>query len=299
MSWHFQHTFTVPATAHDIFAALTTPSALQQWFAESVDIGVDVNGAYRFWGRHSLDTPTADTATQHIVTWIPGKDLAFSWNIAGVDTQVAIQIAEQPAKGEESDQTCLVTVRHDISDTLPLARERELIEDHWRLAIGNLMSYLAGGSGIVLPDYTDPAPVVHLHIDIQAPRDVVFRALTTPSLVNQWLGSTTTIVEPHQGGRFEVGWKYQVDGRDVVGGPTRILEYVENERLTLDWPDWRGDTTVTGQTITFVLHEHNGGTRVEFTHAGFTRTTDISDYPFGWLYFLGALRDVTVQSLTS
>ena len=162
----------------------------------------------------------------------------------------------------------LVVVRHDIGDTLPFVRERELIDDYWRWAWAISLSYLAGGSGIVLPDFTDPTPVVRLSIEIDAPREVVFHTLITPALVNQWLGSTTTIVEPRQGGRFEVGWKYKVDGRDVVGGPTRILEYVENERLTLDWPDWRGDPTVTGQTITFALHDIHGKTRVDFTHPG-------------------------------
>lgn len=259
-----------------------------------MDIGTDIDEPFRFWGRHTLDTPTAEGATQRIVSWVPHRDLAFTWDIAGVDTQVGVQITVNDA-----GESCTVLVRHDVSDTLPFIRERELIDDHWRLAMGNLMCYLAGGDGIVLPDFTDPTPVVQLSIEIDAPRDVVFQTLVTPSLVNQWLGSTTTIVEPHVGGRFVVGWQYQVDGRDVAGGPTHILEYIENERLTLDWPDWRGDVTVTGQTITFVLHDRDGKTQVDFTHSGFTRTTDISDYPFGWVYFLGLLRDVAVKTRLS
>ncbi len=75
--------------------------------------------------------------------------------------------------------------------------------------------------------------------------------------------------------------------------PLPILEFVENQRLKLDWPDWRGDESVTGQTITFDLESVGEQTRLTFVHAGFTRTTDISDFPFGWAWFIGALRDAT------
>ena len=86
------------------------------------------------------------------------------------------------------------------------------------------------------------------------------------------------------------GWKYEVAGREVVGGPTRILELVENEKLVTDWPDWRGDADVPVQTITWRLEDDGDGTRVTLVHSGFTRAADWSDYPFGWGYFLGALK---------
>ena len=38
----------------------------------------------------------------------------------------------------------------------------------------------------------------------------------------------------------------------------------------------------------------NGGTQVEFVHAGFTRTAELSDSPFGWSHFLGELSKVAV-----
>ena len=36
----------------------------------------------------------------------------------------------------------------------------ELVDDLWRLTLGNLQAYLRGGDGIVLPDYTDPNPEI-------------------------------------------------------------------------------------------------------------------------------------------
>lgn len=68
-----------------------------------------------------------------------------------------------------------------------------------------------------------------------------------------------------------------------------------NEKLVLDWPDWRGDKTVTGQQIGFYLETVGQGTRVTLVHSGFGRTADLSDYPFGWVYFLGKLREVFLE----
>ena len=84
---------------------------------------------------------------------------------------------------------------------------------------------------------------------------------------------------------------HKVDGRDVEGGPTKILEFIPNEKLVLDWPDWRGDKSVAGQRITFQLEAEGSGTKLTFVHSGFDRTTDIGDYPFGWVYFIGKLGD--------
>ncbi len=62
---------------------------------------------------------------------------------------------------------------------------------------------------------------------------------------------------------------------------------MQDEKLVLDWPDWRGDASVGGQTITFGLAPLDGGrTLLSFVHAGYGRTTDVGDYGFGWVWFL-------------
>ncbi len=288
MALTHEHSCTLPASSDVVFAALTEPAQLTRWFAESVDVGDGAGAPFRFWGRHSLDTPSAEMATQRITRWEPGHALGFSWTIGDVETGVSIAL-------EAEGEGCKVRLRHEVPNALPHRRERELIDDHWRLAFGNLAAHLAGGDGIALPDYSDPMPTVHHDLHIDAPVEVVFRALTTPSAVNEWLGAKHTVIEPRVGGRYSVGWQYTIDGRDVTGGPTRILEYTANERLVLDWPDWRGDETVTGQTICFTLEPADRQTRLMFVHAGFGRAADISDYPFGWAWFLGQLRDVATR----
>jgi uncharacterized protein YndB with AHSA1/START domain len=145
------------------------------------------------------------------------------------------------------------------------------------------------GGRVLLPDFTDASPEIRLSIDIDAPRERVFDALMKPELLNKWVASAAA-VEPRVGGRYSYGWSYPMGGVTVEGGPTRILELIENEKLVIDWPDWRGDATVPTQRITWLLETVGPQTRVTLIHSGFVRAADISDYPFGWSDFAGRLK---------
>jgi uncharacterized protein YndB with AHSA1/START domain len=287
MPWTHEHSWKLEATPERVFAALMEPAQLTRWFTEHAEIVPQPGGDYRFWGKHTLGTPRKGSATQRITRLEQGRVLAFSWMVYGVDTQVTLALAS------EGDGSRL-TLHHEIKGELPLPRPKELIDDHWRLAFGNLTAFLADGTGLLLPDYTDPSPEIRMKLTINAPPEVVFQALITPESINQWFGTQSAEVDPRPGGKYLLSWKYQVDGRDVMGGPTKILELVPGQKLVLDWPDWRGDASVSGQTITFLLKPAGKGTELTFVHAGFSRTADISDYGFGWPYFLGLLVE-TIQ----
>jgi uncharacterized protein YndB with AHSA1/START domain len=283
MSFSHSHSWTLKATPADVFRALTEPAELTKWFAEGAQVEPRVGGVYRFWGRHTLGTPPQDAARQTITRYEPDTALGFDWPISEVDTDVLVQLEPTP-KGTK------LTLTHNVSGDLNLPRQRELIDDHWRLAIGNLTSYLKGGAGVVLPDYFDPHPEVRITMPLDAPPAVVFRALVEPERINRWFGSKSALVEPHTGGRYQLGWSSKINGADVASGPTRIIELVPDTKLVLDWPDWRGDANVSAQTITFLLApDGKGGTTLTFVHGGFGRTTDQSDYGFGWRYFLNNL----------
>jgi uncharacterized protein YndB with AHSA1/START domain len=283
MTFSHSHSWTLSSTPDKIFRALTDPAELTQWFSEHAQIEPRVGGVYRFWGRHTIGTPPHEDARQTISRFEPNSVLAFNWAINDVDTDVVITLA-QDAKGT------VLTITHSISGDLAVPRQRELIDDHWRLAVGNLSSYLAG-KPVVMPDYFDPAPEVRLTMPLDAPPSTVFRALIEPERINRWFGTKSSVVEPRVGGRYDLNWSSNIDGKDVTEGPTKILELVPDEKLVLDWPDWRGDKSVTGQTITFLLApDGKGGTTLTFVHAGFGRTTDVSDYGFGWPSFLEQLK---------
>jgi len=152
------------------------------------------------------------------------------------------------------------------------------------MSLGNLSALLRGG-GIVLPNFADPRPEIRLAIMIDAPRARVFRALTAPDSLNQWI-ATDAAVEPVVGGRYSYGWSYPIDGATVAGGPTRILGWVPDETLVTDWPDWRGDATQAPTTVTWLLADRDRQTLLTLVHSGFSRTADLCDYPQGWWSFL-------------
>ncbi len=288
---------TVAASAEEVFRAWTNADALRAWFAEHVDLEASANadvptqpteGApFRFWGRRTLGCPTDAQATQTLTHLVAPDSLGFSWTLHDVPTDV--RVAFSAAKSGTK-----VTIEHTLQGSLGVKREKEYVDDFWRFSLGNLAAFLAGGTDIDRIDLCADAPVaICIAQHVNASRASVYRALIEPSLVNQWLFTSEAEVEPHSGGRYSVGWKYQVDGRDVVGGPTTILDMQPDEQLVLDWPDWRGDPAVPDQRIAFTLSDQtSGGTRVTFVHDGFTRAVDVSDFPFGWREFLRGLARV-------
>ncbi len=284
MSFSHEHRLQLAATPERVFRALTDPTELAAWFAERVDVSAVAGGPFRFWGRFTLGAQAEAEADQRLVRIEPDRELAFSWRLYGVPTEVAWALEADGDAGSK------ITVRHRVDGDLAMPRPKELVDDYWRLVTGNLMSHVAGGEGIFRPDFTDPAPEVRLSLYIAAPPAKVFRTLLDPESVQRWVRAGVPEIDPRPGGRYTFNMKYQVEGRDVIGGPTHILELVPDQKLVLDWPDWRGDDTVTGQTITFQLAPEGAGTRLTFTHAGFVRAADISDYPFGWGWFMDNLK---------
>lgn len=263
------------------FALITQAEELRHWFAQDVEIDASLGGQFRFAGRGAY-VPVATVLERfeadHLIAW--------RWPVHGVDVMVTLTITPK-----DDPQTCRIDVACTIPNTLPIPRGRELIDDIWRFQLANLKTYSEGGEGVFLPDYSDPTPEVRQTILISAPQPTVFRTLLDPELLKQWC-SGDAVVDPRVGGQYKFGWNYEVDGKQVAGGPTRIIELIENERLVTDWPDWRGDESNAGQTITWLLADEGEGTSLTLTHNGFARTADVSDYPFGWAWFASEIKRV-------
>lgn len=151
MSFAHSHSWTIPATAADVFRALTDPAELTKWFAEGAQVEPREGGVYRFWGRHTLGTPPQDAARQVITKLVPDALLAFDWPINDVATDVSITLVAA-AEGTK------LSLAHRVSGDLGLPRQKELIDDHWRIAIGNLIAHLEGGTDVSLPDYFKANP---------------------------------------------------------------------------------------------------------------------------------------------
>jgi uncharacterized protein YndB with AHSA1/START domain len=283
------HEFTdsLDAAPERVFAALTDEAQLTGWFAEQAEIDLREGGNFRFWGRHTYGTPARWQSRQKVVRVQAPSLIVFSWPMDGVESEVTLELAADPdaAAGERT----VLKGRHHFPEGLPVERAEDLVDDMWRIARANLRAHLAGGAGVYLPDYSDPVPRVRQAVTITAPRWRVFHALIDPPTLNRWIASNAA-VEPEMDGRYTYGWKYEVKGRQVEGGPTKILEIVENAKLVTDWPDWRGDLSRPVQRVSWVLEAINDQTRVTLIHEPFERTSDLSDYPHGWADFLSKLK---------
>ncbi len=286
-----EFTSTLPAAPERVFAALTDAAQLRVWFAEHVEIEPRVGGAYRFWGRYSYATPTRDHADQALTAFEPSTRLAYRWKIGADDSEVTFELAP---KENDPAQTVLKG-RHAFPRAPAVDGAKNMVYDLWGLIGGNLYTYLATGAPALLPDFTSARPEIRLSILIDAPRERVFRALLDPALMDRWLGGKAR-VDARVGGAISYGWHYKIGDRDVDGGPTRILELVENERLVTDWPDWRGDPGVAPTKVTWLLDDADGKTRLTLIHDGFARSIDLSDYPMGWAGFAQALKGVAEET---
>lgn len=284
-----KHDFTwkIPARPARVFAALTNADELTQWFAEHAEIEPHVGGAFRFWGKHSYGTPTKAQATQRITKFAPSQTLAFTWRIHDRDSEVTFTIEADPENGEAS----IIKGGHSFAEAPAINRAKEMIDDLWRFNWGNISAHIAGGQGKLLVDYTEADPNVTLSIFIEASPAAVFRTLIDPDKIQQWFG-VAAAVDPRIGGDWHLKMEFEKEGQKVTSPPCKILDYVENERLSISWPDWRGDKSVPDQRVTWRLAPEGAGTRVELVHDGFVRAVDISDYPFGWGWFLSRITTV-------
>jgi uncharacterized protein YndB with AHSA1/START domain len=273
-----KHEFTwkLPARPARVFAALTDANELKQWFAEHAEVEPQVGGAYRFWGKHTYGAPAREQATQKITKFTPSQALSYTWRIHDRDSEVAFTIETDPESAEGS----IVRGVHAFAETPAINRAKEMVDDLWRFNWGNLSAHIGGGQGKMLLDYSGAKPEVALSIYIDAPPSAVFRTLIDPEKIQQWFG-VAAAVDPRIGG----DWHLKMDVEGMKAPACKILDYVEDQRLSITWPDWRGDKTVPDQRVTWVLKPEGAGTRVDFLHDGFIRAVDVSDYPFGWGWF--------------
>ena len=300
----YDYSLVLPAVPELVFAAWTHPDQLRLWFTEEVELEPRVGGAYRFWGKHSLGTARREEADQCIETFEPGRRLAFTWTWSGVPSRVTIALepdtwkpftlGSDPAR-RPPQPGCKVTVQQTFEGVLPYEQPDQLVDDHWRLALGNLWAHL-DGLPVLLPDYQDPTPEVRHSIHVAASPATVFRTLTEPELLERWFAAKAN-VDLREGGGMDLGWSGPASA-DPSDWPLRILELIPDRRLVLLWPDWRGRTDEPPTRVSWDLVAEDGGTRVDFAHTGFRRVVDISDYGLGWIDFLGGMQAVA-QDLSS
>ena len=95
--------------------------------------------------------------------------------------------------------------------------------------------------------------VVERELELEAPREEVWRALTEPERLREWLANDVELdLRPGGEGRF--GWDDGEERRALV----QVVE--PEERLVLDW--WDGEDV---STVTLELEDADPGTRLTVT----------------------------------
>jgi uncharacterized protein YndB with AHSA1/START domain len=126
-------------------------------------------------------------------------------------------------------------------------------------------------------------------IVIHAPRADVFRALTAPEELAQWM-ATTVESDPRRGGPFRYAFEFEdpAENNEQAG---EYLAFDADRRVVLPW---RFPFSPKATTVTYELDDDADGTRVSFTHSGFETgepwDTARARFGPGWRAFLESLK---------
>lgn len=129
------------------------------------------------------------------------------------------------------------------------------------------------------------AGTVHAEVEVGAPPERVFRALTTDE-VTRWWGSDGRYRVTSWTADLRVGGSWRAEGRGADGVPFTVEgEFVAIDparRLVLTWrAPWDGGQTT---TVSYLLEATaGGGTRLTLRHEGFSdRRGSCADHARGW-----------------
>ncbi|MGF6641316.1 SRPBCC domain-containing protein [Paraburkholderia sp. MM6662-R1] len=130
-------------------------------------------------------------------------------------------------------------------------------------------------------------------VEIEAPAERIFEALTTGDEVLRWWGSSDTYRTTEWTGEVRPGGRWRANGVGVDGKPFSVggefLEVIPARKLVQTWrPDWDERNTTT--TVTIRLDPIEGGTRLTLWHKGFSgHPESCGGHGAGWERVLGWL----------
>jgi uncharacterized protein YndB with AHSA1/START domain len=149
--------------------------------------------------------------------------------------------------------------------------------------------------GVITPDQD----AIISEVEIKAPAERVFQALTDPRQLLRWWTSDECQtdyfeIEPRPGGKWRFGTK---PSKLVVNGVSQFFcegEVVECDPprlLTYTWiANWHVDKS-RRTTVRWELTPVKGGTHVKVTHSGLSQEAAArKDYGSGWPGVVGALK---------
>lgn len=132
-----------------------------------------------------------------------------------------------------------------------------------------------------LTDTTDPTQTAALtfELDLQHPPETVWRALTSPTVLAQWL---LPVVEREMKLERGAGFTLQAQPHPGWGGTVncKVLESIRLERLSYTWVVGEFLDTV----VTFTLTANGAGTKVSMVQSGFKpeQKQNFGGARYGW-----------------
>jgi uncharacterized protein YndB with AHSA1/START domain len=250
--------------------ALTDAAALRTWLAEYAEVSLPRR--YAFWGPSVPEGPyTAETDAAHQrPLHVDGHTVRFGWRLDEQDTTVEIGLAEcGPA-------TTVVTLTQSHmppwADILAEKGSLGVVHTFWALALANLVDHLEGRPLTPRADLTSTSQ--RATVDVDAPAEQVWTALTESDRFSRWFGATVGI-EPRPGGRFAMG------GFAADPEPGTITDFTPDRRMTITWPD---------AVTTWELAGPGGRTRLTISNSGFDPARPPRGTWMGWLAGVAELR---------
>jgi len=125
---------------------------------------------------------------------------------------------------------------------------------------------------------------IEKNVQIAAPIEKVWAALTDPTAIGAWMGEAITIQVD-----LKVGGRYRLFSGETTGSFTRVekpghLEYTWRQgEWHADWPD---------SVVRWKLTPDGQGTQVRLIHSGFPNVEERDGHDEGWdAYWLEPMRD--------
>ena len=210
---------TFDAPVQHVWEAMTNANNIGRWFFELKEFKPEAGFKFNFTVEHEGFTYVHDCKVTDV---IPQKRLAFTWRYDGYegDSLVTFELIA------DGDKTRL-KLTHDGLESFPKAPQfaRKNFMGGWTYISGALKEFAESPTG---------NREIFVSRDFNAPRELVWKALTSPEHVVNWWGPrgfSTTIetMDVRPGGI----WKHVMRGPDGTNYPNQSVfkEVVEPERI--------------------------------------------------------------------
>ena len=260
----------VRASRAAVHNALTEAAALRTWLAEYAEVALPQR--FAFWGPSVPEGPyTAqiDAAHQRPLH-VDERTVRFGWRLDERDTTVEFSLAES-----DPGNTLITLIQSHLPPWADILAEKGslgVVHTFWALAIANLVDHLEGRPLTPRADLTSTSQ--RATVDIGAPVEQVWTALTESDRFSRWFGATVGI-EPQPGGRFAMG------GFAADPEPGTITDVTTGRRMTVTWAD---------VATTWELADSGGRTRLTISNSGFDPAHPPRSTWMGWLAGVAELR---------